>query len=339
MRICIVGGIFDKSAAYRSQHSISPETVLADGMRQRGWDVVACGHLQPLNAASFDVVHVHHLGRAALRLARMVHRPPFALTTHDPFAMNGLPIGWKRRLTDGFVFRRADALVALSNAERDFLVGQGIARQSVVVIPNGIRTDTFDRTSAPSDAVRMEILFVGQLKAFKGLQYLLEALPVVRAAYPQIKLRVVYQTDALLDHYRAQAAKLGLEPCLEFAGRKTAAELAELYSSAVLVVSPSLGECLSTVVLEAMCCGAAVIATDVGGIREQLDEDTGMIVPPRDAPALAHAICTLLANEDRRRSLGRAARQKARSQFNVRNMIDRHVRLYEELLETDERAA
>jgi glycosyltransferase involved in cell wall biosynthesis len=62
-------------------------------------------------------------------------------------------------------------------------------------------------------------------------------------------------------------------------------------------------------------------------------------VPPRDAPGLANAICTLLANEDRRRSLGQAARQKARSQFNVRNMIDRHVRLYEELLETDERAA
>jgi glycosyltransferase involved in cell wall biosynthesis len=138
---------------------------------------------------------------------------------------------------------------------------------------------------------------------------------------------------------RTQVAKLGLETCLKFAGRKTAAELAELYSSATLVVSPSLGECLSTVVLEAMCCGAAVIATDVGGIREQLDEYTGMIVPPRDAPALSNAICTLLANEDRRHSLGLAARQKARSQFNVRNMIDRHVRLYEELLETDERAA
>ena len=85
---------------------------------------------------------------------------------------------------------------------------------------------------------------------------------------------------------------------------KPAAGLAQLYSTAAVVVSPSLGECLSTVVLEAMCCGAAVVATDVGGIREQLDEETGVIVPPRDCAALAHAICTLLADPRRRRRLG-----------------------------------
>ena len=68
------------------------------------------------------------------------------------------------------------------------------------------------------------------------------------------------------------------------------------------MVSPSLGECFSTVVLEAMCCGAAVVATDVGGIREQLDEDTGVIVPTYDTPALSNAICTLLA--DRRAAAG-----------------------------------
>ena len=106
------------------------------------------------------------------------------------------------------------------------------------------------------------------------------------------------------------------------------------------MVSPSLGECLSTVVLEAMCCGAAVVATDVGGIREQLDDETGVIVPPRDSAALARAICGLLADT------GPASPARARPpakrpapRFSVRQMIDRHVRLYEELLETDERAA
>jgi glycosyltransferase involved in cell wall biosynthesis len=88
-----------------------------------------------------------------------------------------------------------------------------------------------------------------------------------------------------------------------------------------------------------MCCGAAVVATDVGGIREQLDEETGVIVPPGDSAALARAICDLLADTGRRRQLGQAARRKAHAQFNVRQMIDRHLRLYEELLETHERAA
>ena len=91
MRICIVGGIFDKPADYRDRHSISPETVLADGLRQRGWQVTLSGHAAPLPQGNFDLVHVHHFGRAALRLAAATGRPPFVLTTHDPFAMNGLP--------------------------------------------------------------------------------------------------------------------------------------------------------------------------------------------------------------------------------------------------------
>ena len=340
MRICIVGGIFDKPADYRDRHSISPETVLADGLRQRGWQVTLSGHAAPLPQGNFDLVHVHHFGRAALRLAAATGRPPFVLTTHDPFAMNGLPVGWRRRLTDGFVLRKAAAIVALSNAERDFLARRrGLPPERVAVIPTGISTAVFDRTAGPAAPANDALLFVGQLQEFKGLDYLLHALPAVRAAYPRVKLRVVYQTGALLERYQRHAARLGLDGCLEFAGSQTAAGLARLYSTAAVVVSPSLGECLSTVVLEAMSCGAAVVATDVGGIREQLDADTGVIVPPRDSAALARAVCMLLADSDRRRRLGQAALRKAHAQFSVRQMIDRHVRLYEEVLETDARAA
>lgn len=339
MRICIVGGIFDKPAEYRVQHSISPETVLADGLRQRGWQVALAGHSAPLPPGDFDVVHVHHFGRAALRMAAAAGRPPFVLTTHDPFAMNGLPVGWRRRLTDGFVLRKADAVVALSNAERDFLTRRrGLLPERIAVIPNGISTAVFDRISEPAEPAT-DLLFVGQLQEFKGLDYLLHALSAVRGSYPHVKLRVVYQTGELLDRYQRHAARLGLNGCLEFSGSRTAAGLAQLYSTAAVVVSPSLGECLSTVVLEAMCCGAAVVATDVGGIREQLDEDTGVIVPPRDSAALARAISALLADAGRHRQLGQAAWRKAHAQFNVRQMIERHVRLYEEVLETDGCAA
>lgn len=339
MRICIVGGIFDKPAGYRDQHSISPETILGDGLRQRGWQVASSGHSSPLPPGDFDLVHVHHFGRGALRLAAATG-PPFVLTTHDPFAMNGLPVGWRRRLTDGFVLRKAAAIIALSNAEGNFLRRRrGVPSERIAVIPNGISTVVFDRISGLDAPTHDGLLFVGQLQEFKGLDYLLRAMPAVRAAHPQVKLRVVYQTGALLEQYRKHAAQLKLDGCLEFAGPQTARGLARLYSSAAIVVSPSLGECLSTVVLEAMCCGAAVVATDVGGIREQLDEETGVIVPPRDSAALARAVCTLLADSDRRRRLGQAAWRKAHAQFSVRQMIDRHVRLYEEVLEMDARAA
>lgn len=338
MRICIVGGIFDRPASYRSKHSISPETVLAAGLRERGWEVAVCGHHQALPAGPFDVVHAHHFGRGSLRLAARGGPTPFVFTTHDPFAMNGLDVGWKRRLTDAFVLRHANRVVALSTAESDFLVKRyGLRESRVVVIPNGIER-VFDRFEMEQGG-EADLLFVGQLEEFKGLDYLLEAMPAIRAAHPQVKLRVVYQTAALLDRYRAHVERLGLTAQVDFAGPKTASELAQLYSMAAVVVSPSLGECLSTVVLEAMCCGAAVVATDVGGIREQLDDETGIVVPPRDAPALAAAICRLLADDGLRSVMGEAARRKTRAQFSVRKMIDRHVWLYEELLGADERAA
>jgi glycosyltransferase involved in cell wall biosynthesis len=337
MRVCLAGGIFDKPASYRAKHSISPETVLADGLRERGWQVTVCGHSQPLPLAQVDLVHVHHFGRAALRLALHPKRPPFVFTGHDPFAMNGLPVDWKRRLTDGMVLSQADAVVALCNAERDFLLQRyGLPPTRVTIIPNGINTQIFDRVEGQGGE---DLLFVGQLETFKGLHYLLEALPAVRNNFPQIKLRVVYQTATELNTYRQQAEWLGLDGCVEFAGSKTARELAEIYSAAAIVVSPSLGEALSTVVLEAMCCGAAVIATNVGGIREQLDETTGIIVPPRDSATLANAICRLLSDAPLRRDLGTAARRKARAQFTIRKMIDRHERLYEEVLGADEQAA
>jgi hypothetical protein len=67
--------------------------------------------------------------------------------------MNGLPVGWRRRLTDGFVLRKADAVVALSNAERDFLARRrGLPPDRIAVIPNGISTAVFDRIAALSKA-------------------------------------------------------------------------------------------------------------------------------------------------------------------------------------------
>ncbi len=313
--------------------------MLAQGLRARGWDVAVCGH-NAIPPSGCDLIHVHHFGRAAVRLAGTPDRPAFVFTTHDPFAMNALPVGWKRRLTDNYVLRRASAVVALSHAERKFLIRKAVSPERICVIPNGIDVSVFtpqDVRSEPADGYRL--LFVGQLQTFKGLDFLLEAIPQVRAAYPTVRLRLIYQTAPLLDHYRTRCATLQIQDIVEFSGASTAVELARSYSMADIVISPSLGECLSTVVLEAMSCGAPVIATDVGGIREQLDANTGMIVPPRDALALARAICALLADPSRRRSLGQAALRKARVNFNQRLMIDRHERLYQELLHTNERAA
>ncbi|MCL5746283.1 MAG: glycosyltransferase family 4 protein, partial [Acidobacteria bacterium] len=327
MRVCIVGGIFGKPPGYRAKHSISPETVLADGLAARGIDVCVAGHQEPVQA-DCDVVHVHHFGCAALRMAVGRTRQRFIFTPHDPFLMNGLPVPLKRRLADPIVLRRADRVVALTEKERGFLETRcGIARARIAVIPNGIDSSAFHAAEGRQRDAET-LLFVGQLRKFKGLDYLLPVLAMVRRRHPNLRLIAVYQNDHGLARYLDVAARCGVAGCVDFAGAKAAHELRELYQTATMVVVPSLGECLSTVVSEAMLCGAPVVATDTGGIREQLDAETGVIVPVRDVDALACAIIHLLEHAEIRANMGAAAHDKAAGRFTVQAMIDKHLDVY-----------
>jgi glycosyltransferase involved in cell wall biosynthesis len=267
-------------------------------------------------------------------MAAAAGKSRYVFTTHDPFLMNRLRVGIRRKLTDGFVMRRADAVVALSYAEKKFLCASYSLRpDKVVVIGNGIDTDLFKASEGASRGPA-QLLFVGQLRKFKGLDYLLQALPVVRQRRPAVTLTVVSHSSTLVNYYRRLARARGVADIVCFPGAKSQFELAHLYSSATLLISPSLGECLSTVVLEAMACQCPVVATDVGGIREQLGSVGGVIVPPGDSSSLAESICSLLDDSERRRVMGVAGRQRILGLFNVNSMIDAHMRLYKCVLES-----
>jgi len=146
-----------------------------------------------------------------------------------------------------------------------------------------------------------------------------------------VKLMLVYQTDVELPRYRNMVERLGIADAVVFAGPRTAAQLADLYSKVSVLVSPSLAECLSTVVLEAMCCGCAVVATNVGGIREQLPPGKGLIVPAGDTVKLGAAICRFLSDPALRERSGNEAKDYALSTYTISSMIDRHIALYERL--------
>jgi glycosyltransferase involved in cell wall biosynthesis len=334
--ICVVGGIFNKPASYRAKHSVSPETLLVDGLKAQGARVVGVGRVLPADIDSFDLVHVHHFGRAALQVASIKRRARFVFTPHDGFSMNGRPVPLKRRLTDAHVMRMADHVVALSQGEKDFIVERyGIPAANVTAIPNGVDGGVFRPVASESGGPGVSLLSVGQLEEFKGTGSLIRALPRIRRYEPSVTLTLVYQSGSLEATYRQLAEECGVRDCVFFVGPKTPFELRELYCSTSIFVSPSLVECLSTVVTEAMFCGAAIVATDVGAIREQLDESCGVIVPASNPDALAIAIAKLLRDPAERRRLGAAARAKATSKFAVEAMIGQHVRVYQRLMEEE----
>jgi polysaccharide biosynthesis protein PelF len=105
------------------------------------------------------------------------------------------------------------------------------------------------------------------------------------------------------------------------------ADVRDAYAAGHVVVLCSISEGFPYSLIEAMTCGRACVATDVGGVGEALGDEAGIVVPPRDPAALAAACLTLLRDRDRRTSLGAAARKRALEHFTV----DRAVAAFDEI--------
>ena len=139
------------------------------------------------------------------------------------------------------------------------------------------------------------VLYVGRLVPEKGLRELLHATRRLAATRPQA--RVVFVGDGPL--YTELAATLAAEPALplQLAGSQAPAEVARWMVASDLVTLPSYSEGHPNVLVEALACGRPVVATPVGGIPEVVGAASGLLVPPRDADALADALAKALAQD------------------------------------------
>ena len=333
MNICLVGGIFDRPEAVRSKQLVTPETVLLDGFRKAGVTVHAVGHARFQPSDDYDIIHVHHFGRAALKMASSRCRARVVFTGHNGLIASGWERSRLRRYAFQYVVDRAEAVIALSRAEARYYAG--VTRvDKIHTIPNGIPADVFHAAGdleKRSDKARDEVLYVGQLIECKGVNVLLDAMQRLRRQR-DVHLRLVYHNTQLEAELRRQACDLGLAEHVEFVGILGPRELAEQYHQADLLVLPSFAECLPSVITEAFLCGTPVVAGGVCGVPEQIGP-YGLTVPPGDSVALASAMETILA--DRPRWQGRAAEIRAYAEhtFKPETMVARHLALYRDLIE------
>jgi glycosyltransferase involved in cell wall biosynthesis len=120
------------------------------------------------------------------------------------------------------------------------------------------------------------------------------------------------------------------EGIVEILGYRT--DVADLFAASHIVVLPSYREGLPKVLIEAAACGRAVVTTDVPGCRDAIQPGmTGLLVHRRDSAALAFAINELIENPGKRQAMGRAARQWAEQEFDIQDVIKKHLQLYREL--------
>jgi rhamnosyl/mannosyltransferase len=202
-------------------------------------------------------------------------------------------------------------------------------REKCTVIPLGVDVNRFIPATRPRNE-SFEILFVGRLRYYKGLDTLLKALLDV----PRARLTVV-GTGPMQASWQALSQELGLTERVTFVGEIDETNLPAQYQQADLFVLPAnaRSEAFGTVLLEAMASGLPCITTELGTGTSWIVQDkvTGFVVPPNNPQTLARAISSLQSNEALRRQFGQAARARVTGEFAEEIMVNRIIQLYQEL--------
>jgi glycosyltransferase involved in cell wall biosynthesis len=336
LSITLVGGIYGKDNGYRSNVKTTPETNLEIGFRERGHSVTTLGQREKMGMRKTDIIHVHHAGPAVFRAAAQYSAAAFIYTSHDGLTMAGIPTSLSHRVANRFAMSRADAVVALTDAEASFQNRTYQLHGALhPVIPNGIdpRIFPFKRKNHAGPSGPRKLIYVGQLNERKGVDVLLRALP---ALDEEISLQLVYHTNRTEADLRNLATQLKVGSRVHFLGARTPEELRSLYQASDVLVLPSLGEALPSVITEAMLCGTPVISTDVGGIRDQMS-GYGMLVAPNRADELTRAIRHVLDHYDDFSTKGEEMSRYARERFSIDTMVEKHLSLYRAVLEKNVR--
>ncbi len=237
----------------------------------------------------------------------------------------------------------ADHVIVNAEAIKRDLQQRGYGLDRLTVIPNGIDCERF-RAPVTGEIVCRELNIppgapvvgvLSRLMRIKGHEYFLQAAALVAARIPQVRFVIV--GDNNIDHaYREElkrlAIRLGLQDRVHFTGFRL--DIPELLAAMSVSVLPSLGlEGLSNSLLESMAAGIPVVATQVGGSPEIVEDGVnGLLVPPADAEALAGAICRLLENRALAGNLGQAGRRRVFTHYSLEQAVATTERLYRDLL-------
>ena len=240
----------------------------------------------------------------------------------------------------GYTTRRVTAIVAVCESIRRELMAQGVPADKIEVIYSGTDTDRF-HPGVDGGAIRRELgLASGQflitqvgIRSSKGNTDVLEAMTKVAPRLPGARLLFVGANAAKAAILRERAERLGIGKVVSvFSLREDVAEI--LAASDVSVDASYVGLGLTGALRESLAVGTPVVGTDLEGNPELVVHgETGLLVPPRDPPALADAVLTLAADPARARAMGRAGRAHVERMFSTRVKVDRTEALYRRLLE------
>jgi len=302
------------------------------GQNPRGWILSSIGAVPSTvrNAKRFDLIHCHTFAFAlGGSIAASICRKPLVVTVHSSHFLRLVkkPIP---RLGLKIILSRADFIFSTSK-EIDSEVRCILPKKKTMPVVNGIDTELFKPTqpSIPRSGSEFVIVCPRRLVEKTGVEFLIRAIPLVK---DEINIKVYIAGDGpLRKHLESLASKLGVAERVVFLGSLPNHEMPGIYSSCDLVIIPSLIEATSIAALEAMACGKPVAASNVGGLPEIIDKESGMLFEPRSAEAIAALIRRAAKRQDLE-EIGEKSRKIVKERWSIEAMVDIHEKVYGDLL-------
>jgi len=315
-------------------------------------DTLAVRLLEVAREVKPDVIHAHSPALnavAALRVGRKLGIPvvyEIRAFWEDAAVDHGTSKEWglRYRLTRGmetWALKRVNAATTICEGLRSEIISRGIPSQKVEVIPNAVDIGDFSVDGVRDEALAEQLGlqgktvlgFIGSFYAYEGLDILLNALPAMLARRPELRVLLVGggPQDAAL---RQQAKDLGVESSVIFTGRVPHSEVQRYYNLVDVLCYPRHKMRLTDLVtplkpLEAMAQGRLMVASDVGGHKELIEDGrTGVLFTAGDAQALAAKVLALLDAPQQWPALRAAGRNFVETERNWRASVARYQGVY-----------
>ncbi len=300
-------------------------------------------------AGAYDVVHFRDIWSG---IAALEGRQHFDYPYHTLFEANGLPsielkyhhptlretsLPRKLRGQEQTILQGVDATICVSRVTAIYLQSIGVSKQRLTVIPNGVEPEHFHLAEEPAIHSPPRLVYAGTLTAWQGISTLIEAMPLILAAFPEAELQLIGPTKSRHQKRLIKlAAKLGLdEEMIHFIGPISPEEMPEQLRAASICLAPLTYNdrnvaqgCCPIKVLEYAAVGRPIVVADLPVVRELLAEEDALFFEPGDTTELARQVIYLLSHPQEAQTMGQRAARRVREVFTWDQAGERLLEVY-----------
>jgi glycosyltransferase involved in cell wall biosynthesis len=313
-------------------NSIKTLNVLNCPIKKNMINIISFKNIKIIKKINPDVIHLtipHPITPLFVSLFKLGQKYPIVFTKHDPKPhIDKYPQEVVADLLHNTLISY-DKIIVHSGKHKEILIKRGFLEKKIAVIAHGDYSFFVDYGGNMIHAEKNCILFFGYIREYKGLEYLINAIPLISKEIPDLKVIIAGKGD-FSRYSKLIRDKSKFEVYNKFIPDEM---VSELFQRAELLILPYVEATQSGPLHIACAFRKPVVATSVGAIPEVIDNGkTGLLVPPRNEEALAKAIIKLLKDENLRKEMGENAYRKMREELSWDTIAEKTIEVYKEVI-------